>query len=161
MKHQRPTVSVSFLGLQEVDRLFAPVSQGVEVVRGVVAVVEAEAVGLVVNVKSTNFIGVGKGERTRTYRHINQSNTTPKIGIRIHLVHQRMLAPVPDHQPQPQLHKRNEEHECRSPGVYVRGHVVQEGVAGQFGGESPEGEAGFVLAQEVERELGPDEEEEA
>ena len=44
VEHQRAAVSVGFLGLQEMDGLLAPVAEGVEVVRGVVAVVEAEAV---------------------------------------------------------------------------------------------------------------------
>ena len=44
VEHQRAAVSVGFLGLQEMNGLLAPVSEGVEVVGGVVAVVEAEAV---------------------------------------------------------------------------------------------------------------------
>ena len=46
VKHQRPARAIRFFRLQEMHRLLAPVAERVEVVGGVVAVVEAEAVAL-------------------------------------------------------------------------------------------------------------------
>ena len=46
MKYEGSPGAVGFLGLQEMDGLLAPVAERVKVVGGVVAVVEAEAIGL-------------------------------------------------------------------------------------------------------------------
>lgn len=70
MEDQGTSVSVGFFGLQEVDGLVAPVAERVQVVGGVVAVVEAEAVALI------PLIREGRGEgRGQTYGHIDQCDT--------------------------------------------------------------------------------------
>lgn len=46
MKYQRPALPIRFLRLQEMNRLVAPVSARIQVVRGVIAVVEAVAIAL-------------------------------------------------------------------------------------------------------------------
>jgi len=71
-----------------------------------------------------------------------------------------MLTPVTDHEAQAKLDKWYKEHERGCPGIDGP-HVVEEDVAAYLGDEGADGEVGFVLAVEVEGELGPDEKKEA
>jgi len=95
-----------------------------------------------------------------TYRHIHERNTTPEIRVRLQLIHQRVLAPITYHKPDPHLHEGDQEGE-RCGARVQRGHVVQEGVARELGDQSTEGEVRFAFAIKVEGQFGPDEEEEA
>lgn len=105
VKHQSSAFAVCFFGLQEVDRLVAPVPARVEMVRCVVAVVEAVAVAL----RSCQYVvkvGWWK-EEGRTDWYIDQRDARPEVRVRIHLVHKSMLSPVAHHQAETHQHERD------------------------------------------------------
>lgn len=71
-----------------------------------------------------------------------------------------MLAPVADHEGEAQDGEGEEEDEGAGERVEF-GHGVEEDVAGGFAHEGSHGEIFLALADEVEGEFEPDEEEEA
>lgn len=72
-----------------------------------------------------------------------------------------MLAPVSDHEAESKQAERDEQDECRSARVDVRGHEVQESVGSVLGSGGLEGQFVVLLAREVEWQVEPDEEQKA
>ena len=75
--------------------MVAPVTAGVEVVAGVVAVVEAEAVT----------------------RDVDERDARPEVGVGLDLVDEGVLAPVPDHEADAHDEQRDEVDEEGCAGV--------------------------------------------
>ena len=73
--------------------MISPVSSWIEVVGGVVAVVEADAVALDCDQHANNMVLV----RYETHHNINHSDASPEIRVWIDLVNKRMLTPVANH----------------------------------------------------------------
>ena len=118
--------------------MVAPVAARVEVVGGMIAVVEAEAVA----------------------RDVEERDAGPEVGVRVGLVDEGVLAPVPDHEAG--AHGEEGDQVDEEGGARVEGGEEGEiSVGGEFGEEGFEREGGLVFAEEVEGEVGPDEEEEA
>jgi len=89
VEDQGTFLGIAFLRFEECMWVIAPVTERVEVVRGVVAVVEAEAV---------------RG-------NIDQSDTRPKVRIRLQIINKGMLAPITNHQSNPHDREREQENE--------------------------------------------------
>ena len=96
VEDQGALLGVGVLLLEEGLGVVAPVAEGVEVVRGVVPVVEAVAVAL--RMGGVSFTGsciLGLGW---TYRHVDQRDAGAEVGVRLVPVYQGVLAPVSHHQ---------------------------------------------------------------
>lgn len=123
---------------EEGGRVVAPVPEGVEVVAGMVAVVEAEAVG----------------------RNIHQRHTRAVIRVGLIGVDKRVLAPVADHESDAEEEQRQPKDKRRGRGVGLEGgkqrnvaaNLPEGGLAGQHGPAGP---------PEVARQVEPHKEEEA
>lgn len=95
------------------------------------------------------------------YRDVNQSDARAKVGVGVDFVDEGMLAPVANHQAHAELHERQQEHaEGRAPG-HISPEEEEGGVVADFPEGGFAGEIGLALAEEVQRQLQPDQEEEA
>lgn len=136
--------------------MISPVAARVEVVRSVVAVIEREAVTLVICQSQIYMLS----RRVETHRNINQCDTGQVIRIRVGRIHESMLAPVTDHQSQAHDGERKDEHERGSAGIDVVVEHINSNVATHF----PEGTFGCILelplSPKVHWELQPNEKDE-
>ena len=78
------------------DRVIPPMPPWVEVMRGVVAVVETDTVTLR-NSQRAPLDGSTQGLYF-TYHHIYHRDACPEIGIRVDFINKRVLAPVSHHE---------------------------------------------------------------
>lgn len=104
-KYQGPFLGVPLPTLDECLWVVSPVPARVQVVRGVVSVVEREAVALLLLVCKSNE---GRGS---TYRYIDEGDTRAVVRVRVDWIDERVLAPVSNHQPAPHNGQREDEHE--------------------------------------------------
>lgn len=95
--------------------------------------------------------------RKATHRDIDQGDTRPVIAVWLVPVHERMLAPVADHQAKTHDGQRQQEHKDGRPPVELP-HGVLQGVAAELPEGCLEREHRPVVPQEVEGKLEPDEE---
>ena len=144
-----------FLG-EKRNGVLAPVAAGVEVVRGVVAVVEAVAVALV-DMLALNRLGGAEG----TYGNVDDSDAGAEVRVRLDLVDKRVLCPVPNHHAEAHNGERNQEHETRSPRIHEGEHAIQEQVVSNLETACLEREIGLPRAKKVPRQIEPAEEVEA
>lgn len=130
--------------------MIAPVAERIKVMRSVVAVIVAIAVALSKNqLKNLPRGGI------RTYRCINQCDTGPKVGIRLDLVYESVLAPIAGHQRNAHQSKRNQEDRDGSAGVNKLVHAVKEDVVCNLTASSLERKTGLVVAHEIARQVEP------
>ena len=95
-----------------------------------------------------------------TYGYVDQGDARSVVRVRLEFVDECVLAPVADHEAQPEEHERDDEGEGRSTRVYVRRHEVQEKVSSVFRDCGLQGELVVLLACKVEGQVKPDEEQE-
>lgn len=96
----------------------------------------------------------------KTYGHVDQRDARPVVGVRLVGVDEGVLAPVPDHEAEP--HQGQGEQEDEQGRVAIKEEQGEEGgVVSELPAGGLESHLGAVLAEEVQGQVEPDEEEEA
>ena len=90
----------------------------------------------------------------KTYRNIDQSDTRPKIGIRLHIVNKRMLSPIPSHKTNPHDRERKQERKERRLELPPRKHI-QSCIRGEFRACDSERKIVLAFTDEVLWEIEP------
>ena len=94
VEDERVLVGVLLLLGEERDRVLTPVAEGVQVVRGVITVIEAVAVAL------ERMLAFGEVEVETTYSNVNDGDARAKVRVRLDLVNEGVLCPVAYHEAQ-------------------------------------------------------------
>lgn len=90
------------------------------------------------------------------YGDVDQRDARAEIGVRFDFVDEGVLAEVADHHPDAHLDEGDDEDEEGRLEV-VSCHEVDEAVGGKLRDGGADGQGGFALPQEIEREFEPDE----
>ena len=94
MEDQCLTLSVEVLLLHEVHGLLAPMSQRVQMMAGVIAIVERESIALC---RSQSKLHKFLFPVLSTHWHVDKRDAGPQVVIRVNVVHESVLSPIADH----------------------------------------------------------------
>lgn len=148
--------------------MFSPVPHGVQVVRSVVSIIERVAVALEYTV-SQCFCNITLPPRyfkwyvhihQKTYRNVNERDARSVVRVWLLIVDKGVLAPIAHHHTQTHQDKGDQKDANGCLPVVLEGRVQQH-VAAQLPEEGLGGESVPLARDKVERQLGPDQHDEA